>query len=760
MSEPYDPIPTELMSKVEQDYADNNYAVVDGQNGKWRDIQWYADGYAICQKPCKFIFFSIEGFLISKIFSLFKIDKQKLPICEHEDQGGKYPELKSKEQLESALDWFCKLEYEEIQNDFLTCSQVGDEAASYFALVKVVGACDNSTVLQSYIDGCNYICQSIKAQGLENVKSAEKNSNTLFAKQIADLDSKIDYFSAGVSSFESLSTAYASYKESDISKNVNSVKQEFIDQIEGIEGLDDDTKTDLEKRVNNAFDSANSYGSTSAYNNVKEKLNQQIAQAAEQQELAQLGKDKVVKKKKALASMYNDCRVNLQSMTKVEAVSKASESIGHISSGLQKIIGANGDWKQILSGSLDMVNALSNFLPPPVSSLTGAISDIYNMFLGGGSADTASVIKNEFEKQTAMILDQFDRIRVFLIEALDIQRIEEMKILAQGVLADLSIKLLFVDSFRDQGMSEDLAREIKNEIQSFQNNRDIAAFKLTFDEYCKDFYTNYYTYDVNTDLEIKDKECLFLVFTCIMIEVTGQSVITSMMSKLKASRSEYLAEMTDGFVAVQKFNAETAKNWLNEIFIGKGHVICGAFKYDSSMWSHNEQQALALLYIGAIDKDLKTYIEDYDCQAHIESVKNFVHVDSQLIVDGGKEINLGSWGKSFIVDFFLAYSVCKGGTAINGKFLKTDRCRYVTTCADAECQLEEDECENNAPLTTECIKEKSFSFSGAHSILQVTNGNYSTLGYHFPSVIMKTHDKIKVYMPKSDEWDYSQDYKL
>lgn len=122
MSEPYDPIPTELMSKVEQDYADNNYAVVDGQNGKWRDIQWYADGYAICQKPCKFIFFSIEGFLISKIFSLFKIDKQKLPICEHEDQGGKYPELKSKEQLESALDWFCKLEYEEIQNDFLTCS--------------------------------------------------------------------------------------------------------------------------------------------------------------------------------------------------------------------------------------------------------------------------------------------------------------------------------------------------------------------------------------------------------------------------------------------------------------------------------------------------------------------------------------------------------------------------------------------------------------------------------------------------------------
>ena len=699
---------------------------------------------------------------------MFNTDKQILPMCEDEEDGGKYPELNSKEQLESALDWFCKLD-ETKQTDFLTCPQVGDEATSYFALVKAVGACDNKEVLQSYINGCNYICQSLKAQGLENVKSAEKNSNILFAKQIADLDSKIDYWTVGVSSLESLSAAYADFKEFDISKNVNSVKQEFIDQIEAIDGLDDKTKAELEERVTNAFDSANSYGSTSAYNNVKEKLNQQIAQAAEQQELAMLGKDKIVKKKNTLTAMYNECRVNLQSMTKVEAVGKASESIGHISTGLQKIIGANGDWKQILSGSLDMVNALSLFLPPPVSSLTGAVSDIYNMFLGGGSTDTASLIKNEFEKQTAMILDQFDRLRNFFTEALDIQRIEELKMVAQGVLADLTIKQLFVDSFRDQGMSEDLAREIKNEIQSFQNNRDIAIFRLTFNEYCKDFYTNYHTYAVNTDLEVKDKDCLFLVFTYVMIEVTGQSVMTSMMSKLKASESKYLAEMTDGFAVVQQHNAETTKNWLNGMFKEKGHVICAAFKHDASMWSHNEQQALALLYIGAIDKDLRTYIEEYDCQAHIESAKNFVHVDSQLIVDGGKEIALGSWGKSFIVDFFLAFSVCKGGTAINGKLFKKDRCRYVTTCADAECQLEEKECQNNAPSTKQCIKEKRFSFGGVetslgssndHSILHITNGKKKTLGYYFPSVVMRTQNEMGIYMPKSDEWNYRKDYNL
>ena len=50
MSEGYEPIPSELMSKVEQD-KEYNYAVV--ENGKWKNIQFQADAYAICQKPCK-----------------------------------------------------------------------------------------------------------------------------------------------------------------------------------------------------------------------------------------------------------------------------------------------------------------------------------------------------------------------------------------------------------------------------------------------------------------------------------------------------------------------------------------------------------------------------------------------------------------------------------------------------------------------------------------------------------------------------------
>ena len=125
-----------------------------------------------------------------------------------------------------------------------------------------------------------------------------------------------------------------------------------------------------------------------------------------------------------------------------------------------------------------------------------------------------------------------------------------------------------------------------------------------------------------------------------------------------------------------------------------------------------------------------------------------------------------NWGKGFIVDFFLAYSVCRGGgTAKNGGFLKKDYCEYVTTCADPECKADEKECQDDAPSTAKCIKKKSYSigplgFAQDHSILHVTNGKRKTVGYYAPSVVMRKHDEIGIYMPKSGEYDYRKEFKL
>ena len=74
-----------------------------------------------------------------------------------------------------------------------------------------------------------------------------------------------------------------------------------------------------------------------------------------------------------------------------------------------------------------------------------------------------------------------------------------------------------------------------------------------------------------------------------------------------------------------------------------------------------------------------------------------------------------------------------------------------------------DECKDNAPLTTECIKWKSYSYGvggSERNILHVTNGKKKKLGYHYPTVSMANQNKMRVFLPKSDEWDYKVDSNL
>ena len=60
-----------------------------------------------------------------------------------------------------------------------------------------------------------------------------------------------------------------------------------------------------------------------------------------------------------------------------------------------------------------------------------------------------------------------------------------------------------------------------------------------------------------------------------------------------------------------------AQTWLNEHFTDNSVLICAAFRADNSMWNSEDEKLYALLYIGAIDPDLKTYIEDYYCSDDI-----------------------------------------------------------------------------------------------------------------------------------------------
>ena len=164
-------------------------------------------------------------------------------------------------------------------------------------------------------------------------------------------------------------------------------------------------------------------------------------------------------------------------------------------------------------------------------------------------------------------------------------------------------------------MTENLAREIKNEIQAFQHNADVATFRLTFNEFCSEAFYLYGTYDFNPQAEEKDKLCLYLAYSYVMIAVQQKSVLSNMVTKLASSGSDYLSDLTNGFYEVEEVQSETDITWLRSVFEGEGAggFICGAFRYDDSPWAAADEKEYALIYINTLDPYTKTLIDDYDC---------------------------------------------------------------------------------------------------------------------------------------------------
>ena len=117
-------------------------------------------------------------------------------------------------------------------------------------------------------------------------------------------------------------------------------------------------------------------------------------------------------------------------MNSIDMISKVGDAAINIASGVQTILNADGDVKQTISGVLDLVNAVSSFLRPPYDVITQAVSGIFNAFLGGGSTDTATVIKAQIEKQTKLIVGKLESMKEVFTEELEQQTLVEMQLLA------------------------------------------------------------------------------------------------------------------------------------------------------------------------------------------------------------------------------------------------------------------------------------------------------------------------------------------
>ena len=122
------------------------------------------------------------------------------------------------------------------------------------------------------------------------------------------------------------------------------------------------------------------------------------------------------------------------------------------------------------------------------------------------------------------------------------------------------------------------------------------------------------------------------MYVYLMVEETGKSVMTSMINKLASSGTEYLDDMGYAFLQVQEYRMDTAKTWLTEHFTDNSQLICSAFRFDNAMWNSEEEKEYALLYIGAIDLEMKTYIEDFYCSDIPEGSNSKVELECTELI--------------------------------------------------------------------------------------------------------------------------------
>ena len=89
------------------------------------------------------------------------------------------------------------------------------------------------------------------------------------------------------------------------------------------------------------------------------------------------------KARKRLENYANTGFRELMASTKTDLVAKGTTAAGDLATAIHKF--QKGDTQSVVSGCLDLLNGMSNFLPPPASIMTGTLVGVANIFLGGKS---------------------------------------------------------------------------------------------------------------------------------------------------------------------------------------------------------------------------------------------------------------------------------------------------------------------------------------------------------------------------------------
>ena len=271
----------------------------------------------------------------------------------------------------------------------------------------------------------------------------------------------------------------------------------------------------------------------------------------------------------------------LQGMANIDRLSKTAEGTGLVLSAASKFKSVDfGDMSSadagltITSGVLDIVSGLSSFLPPPVSTITPIISEMFNMFLPGPPPmpsleaikglflEQQTFITNEFEKQKAFIADEFDQFTQELMEfSEDIfskEFLRETKTDSLALLDQVKEQYDYILPQANVILTGDEALDLDQHVSVMASTFHSARAKHAFTDRCPDVFSK----NDNTDEAVNTRKlCALLLETYFSIEkfrdiTLSQLIVILERSPLKNLVSGYLIIMDNRKTAMETFVSE------------------------------------------------------------------------------------------------------------------------------------------------------------------------------------------------------------
>ena len=269
-------------------------------------------------------------------------------------------------------------------------------------------------------------------------------------------------------------------------------------------------------------------------------------------------------------------------MANTDKLSRSAEGTGLVLSAVSKFASVDGMSDldaalTITSGVLDVMTAVSAFMPPPISTITPIISGIFGMFLPGPPpAPSLAAIKGLFTEQQTFITNEFEKQNDFITEEFE-KFTQELKDFNENLFSKEFLRetktdaLALLDQIKEQYdyilpqanviLTEAEALDLDQHVSSMASTFHSARAKHAFTDRCPDAFLEY----DNTDEAVNTRKlCALLLETYFSIEKFRDITLSQLVVILEKSP---LRNLVSGYLMIMEDRKIVMKTFVNEYLV-------------------------------------------------------------------------------------------------------------------------------------------------------------------------------------------------